>query len=96
MKTFITSMTAAIALTTVSGAALAADLTPLHPALLAAPVYAAHADGARLVAPAERMPTVVTALHPALQGAPAYVAHADAMRLRAAVLTPVQLVQKPE
>ncbi|WP_207481247.1 hypothetical protein [Arenibaculum pallidiluteum] len=95
MKIILFSL-AALAPAILPDIARATDLTPLHPALQRPPVYAAHADGSRLLAKSPCRRAAATALHPALQGAPVYAAHADAARLRAVSARAVQLVERPQ
>jgi hypothetical protein len=94
------AFSAALTFVSISGAAAAAGgnstATALHPALLAAPVYAAHADATRLVPSTGSRPAAVTALHPALLGAPAFAAHADASALKSRGTTPTQVVERAE
>ena len=97
MKTILSTLAATFVLASLSGAAAAADLTPLHPALLSPPVFTAHADSSRLLAPAQPARVTLTTLHPALLGAPIYTAHADASGLLAQpAATVVQSAQNAE
>lgn len=100
MNKLFPALAVALTFSSISGTAIAAGetsaATALHPALLAAPVYVAHADATRLVPSTGSGPTAVTALHPALLGAPAFVAHADASALKSRGTTPTQVVERSE
>jgi hypothetical protein len=100
MNKLFSAFAVAFTFASISGTSAAAGGAPaataLHPALLAAPVYAAHADATRLVPSAGSTSAAVTALHPALLGAPTFAAHADASALKSRGTTPTQVVERAE
>ncbi|MGQ9365498.1 hypothetical protein [Azospirillum sp. ST 5-10] len=97
MKTLVHALVATIALSAAPAALAdgAPAATPLHPALLSAPIYAVYADASRLVAADRREAAVAHPLHPALVAPPIFAAHADASRLVAGPAAPVEVSQAP-
>ncbi|WP_029010203.1 hypothetical protein [Azospirillum halopraeferens] len=97
MKTLLCALAATITLSAATAAIADGTpaATPLHPALLSAPIYAAHADGSRLMVPTRKERAVAGPLHPALLVPPVFTVHVDVSRLFPTPAAPIKVSQIP-